>query len=145
VALGLGRGANGVAGPFGPVEQAWLARVVPHAERARVFSLNNAAAFAGMGAGALLAGALALLPSVGPGARLYLPMFALTGAIAVANAAQLWGLSDPGGTHASAAAAIATRAARAPSLPNRPSQPGQAIAAPPSYRSQNRAFVRLGP
>jgi hypothetical protein len=43
VALGLGRGANGSAGPFGPAEQAWLARVVPHALRARAFSLNKAA------------------------------------------------------------------------------------------------------
>ncbi|MCL6595507.1 MAG: MFS transporter [Firmicutes bacterium] len=95
VALGLGRGANGAAGPFGPVEQAWLAHAVPPPERGRAFSLNNGAAFAGMGAGALLAVALPLLRPLLPSGRAYLAMFALAGAIAVLNAAQLWPLPEP--------------------------------------------------
>jgi MFS family permease len=95
VALGLGRGANGAAGPFGPVEQAWLAHAVPAPERGRAFSLNNGAAFAGMGAGALLAAALPLLRPLLPSGRAYLVMFALVGAIAAVNAAQLWPLPEP--------------------------------------------------
>ncbi|MGH8206841.1 MAG: MFS transporter [Steroidobacteraceae bacterium] len=56
---GFGRGANGAAGPFAPVEQAWLAREVSGAVRRRVFSLNATFGFVGMAAGA----ALAALPS----------------------------------------------------------------------------------
>jgi len=52
---GFGRGANGAAGPFSPVEQAWLAHELPMARRGRVFSLNTAVGFFGMAAGALLA------------------------------------------------------------------------------------------
>lgn len=51
----FGRGANGSAGAFSPVEQAWLAIELPMARRGRIFSLNSAVGFAGMGAGALLA------------------------------------------------------------------------------------------
>ncbi|HMN57814.1 MAG: MFS transporter [Burkholderiales bacterium] len=50
-----GRGANGSAGAFAPVEQAWLAIELPVSQRARVFSANSAIGFAGMGVGALLA------------------------------------------------------------------------------------------
>ncbi|HEX4025809.1 MAG TPA: MFS transporter [Steroidobacteraceae bacterium] len=56
---GFGRGANGAAGPFAPVEQAWLAREVSGAVRRRVFSLNATVGFIGMAAGA----GLAALPS----------------------------------------------------------------------------------
>jgi MFS family permease len=51
---GFGRGANGAAGPFAPVEQAWLAREVRGAARRRVFSLNATAGFVGMAIGAAL-------------------------------------------------------------------------------------------
>jgi MFS family permease len=51
----FGRGANGSAGAFSPVEQAWLAIELPMARRGRIFSLNSAVGFAGMGIGALLA------------------------------------------------------------------------------------------
>ena len=51
---GFGRGANGAAGPFGPVEQAWLAREVEGAARQRTFSLNATLGFLGMAAGAAL-------------------------------------------------------------------------------------------
>ncbi|HEV2332266.1 MAG TPA: MFS transporter [Gammaproteobacteria bacterium] len=64
---GFGRGQNGAAGPFGPAEQAWLADVVPVKDRGWVYSLNNAAAFFGMGFGALLAMLHALwMPGVSP-------------------------------------------------------------------------------
>jgi len=52
---GFGRGANGSAGPFAPVEQAWLARELGGAQRRRVFSLNATVGFLGMALGAGLA------------------------------------------------------------------------------------------
>ncbi|MGC8521695.1 MAG: MFS transporter [Steroidobacteraceae bacterium] len=51
---GFGRGANGAAGPFSPVEQAWLAREVEGDARRRALSHNATLGFLGMGAGALL-------------------------------------------------------------------------------------------
>jgi MFS family permease len=51
---GFGRGANGAAGPFSPVEQAWLAREVAGEQRRRAFSINATLAFLGMAAGAAL-------------------------------------------------------------------------------------------
>lgn len=58
---GFGRGANGAAGPFSPVEQAWLARAVSGAMRRRAFALNATCGFVGMAAGAALAATPALL------------------------------------------------------------------------------------
>ncbi len=58
----FGRGANGAAGPFAPVEQAWLAEGLGPAERGVVFSASASAGFGGMAVGALLA---ALTPIVG--------------------------------------------------------------------------------
>ncbi len=57
---GFGRGANGAAGPFSPVEQAWLAREVAGDARRRAFSINATLAFLGMGVGA----ALIVLPAL---------------------------------------------------------------------------------
>lgn len=50
-----GRGANGVAGPFGPVEQAWLAALGGQRRGGQTFSINAAMGFLGMGAGAIMA------------------------------------------------------------------------------------------
>lgn len=61
VVAGFGRGANGAAGPFAPVEQAWLAHASSAVQRGRIFSLNAAVGFFGMAAGALLG---ALPPSL---------------------------------------------------------------------------------
>lgn len=49
---GFGRGANGAAGPFSPVEQAWLARELAGSARLRVFALNATIGFLGMAVGA---------------------------------------------------------------------------------------------
>ncbi|MBS0473318.1 MAG: MFS transporter [Proteobacteria bacterium] len=57
---GFGRGANGAAGPFAPVEQAWLAREVTGLVRRRVLALNATFGFFGMATGA----ALVALPSL---------------------------------------------------------------------------------
>ncbi len=51
----FGRGANGSAGAFSPVEQAWLAIELPMQRRGSVFSTNSAVGLIGMGVGALLA------------------------------------------------------------------------------------------
>jgi len=61
---GFGRGANGAAGPFSPVEQAWLAREVAGEARRHAFSLNATLAFFGMAAGAVL---VALPAALGAG------------------------------------------------------------------------------
>jgi MFS family permease len=52
---GFGRGANGAAGPFSPVEQAWLAREVSGSTRLRVFALNATLGFLGMAIGSAMA------------------------------------------------------------------------------------------
>jgi len=51
---GFGRGANGAAGPFAPVEQAWIAREVDGEDRRRALAHNATLGFLGMGAGAIL-------------------------------------------------------------------------------------------
>ncbi|MBT2658667.1 MFS transporter [Bacillus sp. ISL-18] len=56
---GFGKADAGSPSPSAPAEQAWLASFVPTAERGKVYSLNNALSFFGMGAGAVLAGAAA--------------------------------------------------------------------------------------
>lgn len=74
---GFGRGANGAAGPFSPVEQAWLARELAGEERRRAFSVNATLAFMGMAAGAAL---VALPATLGPGfhdAASYRSLFAV--------------------------------------------------------------------
>ncbi|MDR3651993.1 MAG: MFS transporter [Paludibacter sp.] len=55
VIAGFGRGANGAAGPFSPVEQAWLAEEIEPERRGLIYSLNTALGFFGMAFGALLA------------------------------------------------------------------------------------------
>jgi MFS family permease len=79
----FGRGANGAAGPFSPVEQAWMAEEVSPQKRGWVFSLNSGLGFWGMTLGALIA----TLPWSArlEGALAYRPLFALTGLTAIAN------------------------------------------------------------
>ena len=91
---GFGRGANGAAGPFAPVEQAWLARVLPRSQRGRVFSLNSALGFAGMAVGALLAAGLHLALH-GSLAVVDRALFALPLAGAVASFVLVLGAEDP--------------------------------------------------
>ena len=66
IAGAFGRGANGSAGPFGSIEQAWLTQGVRKSEPlARLLSLNTSFGFAGMAVGAAL-GALPALGHPGP-------------------------------------------------------------------------------
>ena len=74
---GFGRGAGGAAGPFAPIEQAWLAAPLPAHARGRVYSLNIAVGFLGMGAGALLAALPDVLTHGTPGPGAFRPLFAL--------------------------------------------------------------------
>ncbi|MBI4083278.1 MAG: MFS transporter [Candidatus Lambdaproteobacteria bacterium] len=72
-----GRGANGAAGPFAPVEQAWLAETLPRADFGRVYSLGAGMGFLGMSLGAFAAALPALLSPALPGPLAYRPLFAL--------------------------------------------------------------------
>ncbi len=91
---GFGRGANGAAGPFGPLEQAWLAQDLPPAQRSRVFSLNSALGFFGMALGALLAGLPALWSGLLPGALAYRPLFVLPLLGSAIGLALIWRAPD---------------------------------------------------
>jgi MFS family permease len=73
----FGRGANGAAGPFGPVEQAWLSDGLVDHDFGAVYSLNTAVGFVGMAVGALLASLPALWADALPGALRYRPLFLL--------------------------------------------------------------------
>ena len=77
---GFGRGGNGGAGPFAPVEQAWLAQAVSPMRRGPVYSLNAALGFMGNAVGAILAAAPSGLHTVLPGALAYRPLFLLSAA-----------------------------------------------------------------
>ena len=77
VLSGFGRGSNGAAGPFGPLEQAWLSHSVPALQRARVFSLRSTVSFSGMAAGALLGALPAWLGGAPPGLWTYRVLFLL--------------------------------------------------------------------
>ena len=120
IAGGFGRGANGSAGPFAPLEQAWLAQALPAARRGAVFSANAAIGFGGMALGALLAGGVQFL--IGPlgEALAYRPLFLLSFAGSVAAFALIASLPE------------AERA--------RPVERGAAAS---ERRSENRMLVRL--
>jgi MFS family permease len=61
---GFGQSTGGGAGAFSPVEQSWLARLLPEGRRGPVFSINTALGFIGMAFGALSG----LYPALFPGA-----------------------------------------------------------------------------
>ncbi|TAM57019.1 MAG: MFS transporter [Acidobacteria bacterium] len=92
---GFGRGANGAAGPFAPVEQAWLARLLPRAQRGHVFSLNSALGFAGMAIGAVLAAGLHLALGGASLVNVDRALFALPLAGAIASFFLVLGAEDP--------------------------------------------------
>jgi MFS family permease len=94
VAGAFGRGANGAAGPFGPVEQAWLSSDLPPADFGAVYSFNAAVGYTGMAAGAFLAGLPALWQRWLPGALAYRPLFLLVLAGALVPLALLVRMED---------------------------------------------------
>ncbi len=99
---GFGRGANGAAGPFSPAEQAWLAEEIAPEKRGKIYSLNSALGFFGMGVGALMAILPSLLApwvngapqagSIPPSS--YRPIFAIAGIATIANFYLLFGAKE---------------------------------------------------
>ena len=73
----FGRGANGAAGPFGPVEQAWLSERLALADFGPVYSLNTAVGYGGMALGSALAALPAWWDQWLPGPLRYRPLFLL--------------------------------------------------------------------
>jgi MFS family permease len=92
---GFGRGANGSAGPFAPLEQAWLAHAVPPIRRGALFSLNAAIGFGGMALGALLAGGVGLLMGPLGTVLAYRSLFLLSFIGSVAAFLLIAGLNEP--------------------------------------------------
>lgn len=92
---GFGRGANGSAGPFAPVEQAWLAIELPVIRRGSVFSSNSAVGFTGMGIGALLAALPAWWLGHAMDAADYRLLFLLPLAGSLASFAMMWLAREP--------------------------------------------------
>ncbi|MGH8190371.1 MAG: MFS transporter, partial [Rhodanobacteraceae bacterium] len=91
----FGRGANGSAGAFSPVEQAWLAIELPMARRGTIFSINSAVGFAGMGVGAMLAAVPAWLLGHAMSAHEYRLLFVLPLAGSLGASALLCLARDP--------------------------------------------------
>ena len=108
IAGAFGRGANGAAGPFGPVEQAWLAERLPKEDFGPVYSLNTAVGYGGMAAGAMLAALPAVWRGWLPGALAYRPLFLFTLAGALIT---LWLLPRMTEGNAAGAPAAPARAA----------------------------------
>jgi MFS family permease len=121
---GFGRGGNGSAGPFAPVEQAWLAQSVSPSRRGPVYSLNAALGFLGNAAGALIAAAPSHLEAVLPGALAFRPLFLLSAAGSLLCCALILRTPD--------SEAVASHATRTP-------EP----ASPDIDRRENRLVLRL--
>lgn len=89
-----GRGGNGATGPFGPLEQAWLAAGLLPAGIADAFRLNTAMGCFGMSLGSLLAVAPSLLAGSLPGSLGYRAIFALVAMAALLCFLVLAGVPD---------------------------------------------------
>ncbi len=149
---GFGRGANGAAGPFGPLEQAWLAQDLAPADRPRVFSLNAALGFWGMALGAVLAALPALWQRELPGALAFRPLFVLPLLGSMIGMWLIWKAPEQGARRAEGqaqgrAAPSAQEAAHAQpaaqaSEAGRTSRTIQEPA-PSTRREQNRNLLRL--
>ncbi|TAL77002.1 MAG: MFS transporter [Burkholderiaceae bacterium] len=92
---GFGRGGNGSAGPFSPIEQAWMAIELPVSRRGSVFSANSAVGLIGMGVGALLAALPPLWIGRTMGADDYRLLFLLPLVGALASFVLLWLTREP--------------------------------------------------
>ncbi len=130
---GFGRGANGAAGPFGPLEQAWLAQGLDAGERPRVFSLNSTLGFTGMAAGALIAGLPAAWAGLLPGALAFRPLFALPLLGSLVGLALVWKAPDVGS---------APPRPRGGAGPDRPAD-REARGASDTRRAENHLLARL--
>ncbi|MDA8389740.1 MAG: MFS transporter [Gammaproteobacteria bacterium] len=77
IAGGFGHGLNGGAGPFAPVELAWLSTTAEAKDRAALYSINTAAGFSGMALGSVLASLPHFFAMILSGATSYRPLFVL--------------------------------------------------------------------
>ena len=133
---GFGRGANGAAGPFGPLEQAWLAQNLPASQRPRVFNLNSTLGFVGMAVGALLGGLPALWDAWLPGALAYRPLFALPLVGSVIGLILIWRAPD---------SRAPKRVAPKPAVGTTPTLTAVKSRAPSAaHQAENRLLLRLG-
>ena len=94
IIAGFGRGAVGVPGLFGAVQQVWLADLVTGPQLARSLARNAAVGFFGTAIGALLGGLPHLWRAVLPGALAYRPLFALSAVATLVAVALMGGLVD---------------------------------------------------
>ncbi len=140
---GFGRGGNGAAGPFAPVERAWMGQGVGPEDRGRTYSLNEASGFAGMAAGAAIAALPSLLQGVLPGPLAFRPLFALVALMSVLCVALLALAEDreaPGLLReARAAAEAASDAARSAGEDRTAAAVGEAVI----RRRENGLILRL--
>ncbi len=142
---GFGRGANGAAGPFGPLEQAWLAQDLAPADRPRVFSLNAALGFWGMAAGALLAALPALWQRELPGALAFRPLFLLPLLGSMIGMWLIWKAPEQGARRAAnqEPGQVAPSASTDQAKQAGPAGEPAPEAAPFTRREQNRNLLRL--
>ena len=108
---GFGRGANGSAGPFAPVEQAWLARELDGAARRRALSLNATLGFLGMALGAASVALPALFGRGFEDLDNYRLLFLVPLAGSIIAMALIGSAREPAAPAAAAAAAAPDRAA----------------------------------
>jgi len=134
---GFGRGANGAAGPFGPLEQAWLAQGLPPSQRPRVYNRNSTLGFTGMAIGALLAALPAAWGGTLPGAMAYRPLFALPLLGSAIGFVLIWKAPDMKPARPAAAGDHQARATRSSSAPDTARAPSV------TRRGENRLLVRL--
>lgn len=122
-----GRGGNGTAGPFGAVEKAWLAHLMPRDKWVSLYSLNSATGFLGQAAGALLAILPTWLSPWLPGALAFRPLFGLALITSVIAAVLI---------------------SQVPEVRRPPRPPQQATADSSAHRAmsrqENRLLLRLG-
>ena len=150
VLLGYGRGANGAAGPFAPVEQAWLAASVSPAARSQTFSLNAALGFLGMGLGTLIGSAVPLFERYLDGPAAYEPLFVLNLVVALVTTWMIARLREPARREAHSADDASARAAEPAQVPGEGAQAktaardGRGTAHPASVtRRENVALALL--
>lgn len=138
VLLSYGRGANGAAGPFAPVEQAWLASSVSPETRSQAFSLNAALGFLGMGLGTLIGSAVPLFERFLPGPTAYEPLFVLNLVVALITTWMIARLHEPPrsttrATGETASNAVSDAVSPAPvgaAVPEAPTHPAKPDGAP---------------
>ncbi|WP_304458873.1 MFS transporter [Alicyclobacillus sendaiensis] len=141
VLTGLGRGQNGAAGPFTPVEQAWMAGSVPPNQRSRVFSANTAIGFFGVATGCLLAGLDRVWRGALPGALAFRPLFCGIACLSLACACMVW--LAPGGGMQGRQAVAEGREASPSRRQGRSDSERTRFRRDPGRKAENRDIARL--